>query len=128
MNRRGARGRATAPCWLTDAASCRGRCAGRRLGGLLCSLAQEHLSVRLITRDRAGTYTDGEDSGAPHTIQIADRWHLLRNVGAALEKVLARHHDTIKRAFSRQEEQHEQEHTPVAPTAVVISHAERIHQ
>lgn len=89
---------------------------------------KQHPSVRLITRDRAGTYADGEASGAPNAIQIADRWHLLRNVGAALETVLARHHDTIKRAFSRQQEEHKQEHTPVAPTPVVISHAERIHQ
>lgn len=89
---------------------------------------KRHPSVKLITGDRAGTYADGAAKGAPHAIQIADRWHLFRNLAAALEKGLARHHDTIKRAFSRQQEEHEQEHTPVAPTPVVISHAERIHQ
>ncbi len=89
---------------------------------------KQHQSVRLITRDRAGPYAAGAAKGAPHAIQIADRWHLLRHLGAALEKVLARHHDTIKRAFSRQQEEQEQEHTPVAPAPVVISHAERIHQ
>ena len=71
---------------------------------------------------------NGASKGAPHAIQIADRWHLLRNLGTALEKAMARHHDTIKRAFSRQQEQHEQESTPVTPAPVVISHAERIHQ
>ena len=86
---------------------------------------KQHKSVKLITRDRAGTFADGAAKGAPKAIQIADRWHILGNLGAALEKVLARHHDTIKRAFSRQQEQ---EHTPVAPAPVVISHAERIHQ
>jgi len=72
--------------------------------------------------------TDGAAKGAPKATQIADRWHLLRNLGAALEKVLARHHDSIKRAFSRQEEQPEPEYTPAVPAPVVISHAERIHQ
>ena len=89
---------------------------------------KQHKSVQLITRDRAGTYADGAAKGAPKATQIADRWHLLGNLGTALEKVLARHHDTIKRAFSRQQEQHEQEHTPAVPAPVVISHAERIHQ
>jgi len=89
---------------------------------------KQHKSVQLITRDRAGTYADGAAKGAPKATQIADRWHLLRNLGAALEKGLARHHDTIKRAFSRQEEQQEPEHTSAVPAPVIISHAERIHQ
>src|SRR6266702_2327532 len=89
---------------------------------------KQHKSVKLITRDRAGTFADGAAKGAPKATQIADRWHLLRNLGAALEKVLARHHDSIKRAFSRQEEQPEPEYTPAVPAPVVISHAERIHQ
>ncbi len=86
---------------------------------------KQHKSVKLITRDRAGTFADGAAKGAPKATQIADRWHLLRNLGAARDMVLARHHDTIKRAFSRQQEP---EHTPAVPAPVVISHAERIHQ
>ena len=89
---------------------------------------RQQKSVQLITRDRAGTYADGAAKGAPKATQIADRWHLLGNLGAALEKVLARHHDSIKRAFSRQEEQQEPEHTSAVPAPVIISHAERIHQ
>jgi transposase len=89
---------------------------------------KEHRSRQLITRDRAGTFADGAASGAPKAIQIADRWHILRNLSEALKKVLARHHDTIKRAFTPQQEQEEQEHTPAVPAPVVISHAERIHQ
>lgn len=48
-------------------------------------------------------------------------------MGAALEKVLARHHDTIKRAFTGQQKQQAPQSAP-ALSPVVISHAQRIHQ
>ena len=78
-----------------------------------------------ITRDRAGTFADGAAVGAPEALQIADRWHILRNLSEALKKVLARHHETIKRAFTPKPEQ--QDPSP-APAPVVISHDERIRQ
>lgn len=86
---------------------------------------KEHPGVELITRDRAGTFADGAALGAPKALQIADRWHLLRNLSEALKKVLARHHDSLKRAFTPQQEQ--QAPHP-APAPVVIAHAERIRQ
>ncbi len=84
-----------------------------------------HPGVELITRDRAGAFAGGAALGAPKALQITDRWHLLRNLSEALKKALARHRDTIKRAFTLQQEQ--QAPHP-APAPVVISHAERIHQ
>jgi transposase len=53
---------------------------------------QTHPSVEIVSRDRGTTYADGATRGAPQAIQIAHRWHLLHNLGEALEKVLARHH------------------------------------
>ncbi len=65
---------------------------------------QAHPSVEIISRDRGTTYADGATRGAPQALQIADRWHLLHNLGEALEKVLARHHADLKRAFTTGEE------------------------
>lgn len=63
-----------------------------------------HPSVEVISRDRGTTFADGANRGAPHALQIADRWHLLHNLGEALEKVLARHHAELKRALAPEEE------------------------
>jgi transposase len=67
---------------------------------------KEHPSVELISRDRGTTFADGATRGAPQALQIADRWHILHNVGEALEKVLARHHADVKRASAPSEEEH----------------------
>src|SRR6266700_3896460 len=112
MNGRGARGRAMAPCWLSLVRHAPIDVLEDASADSFAAWLKQHKSVKLITRDRAGTFADGAAKGAPKATQIADRWHILRNVGAALEKVLARHHDTIKRAFSRQQEP---EHTPAVP-------------
>ena len=66
---------------------------------------KEHPSVELISRDRGTTFADGANRGAPQAIQIADRWHIIHNLGEALEKVLARHHADLKRVFTPEEEQ-----------------------
>jgi transposase len=63
---------------------------------------QAHPSVEFISRDRGTTFADGATRGAPQALQIADRWHILHNVSEALEKVLARHHADLKRAYTSQ--------------------------
>ena len=66
---------------------------------------KEHPSVELISRDRGTTFADGANRGAPQALQIADRWHVIQNLGEALEKVLARHHANLNQAFTPEEKQ-----------------------
>jgi transposase len=62
---------------------------------------QEHPSVEVIARDRASIYAEALASGAPNTEQVADRWHLIQNVGTALQDLLA-HHTSGLREVARQ--------------------------
>ena len=49
---------------------------------------RRHPGVETIVRDRAEAYAEGARQGAPQARQVADRFHLLQNAGAALEEVL----------------------------------------
>jgi transposase len=49
---------------------------------------QQHPEVLTIARDRCGLYAEGAALGAPHSQQIADRFHLILNLSATMERVL----------------------------------------
>src|SRR5438132_3051002 len=51
-----------------------------------------HSEVEIVSRDRGAVYIDGATWGAPQAIQVADRWHLLSNLGDAVEEFLIRAH------------------------------------
>ena len=58
----------------------------------LANWLKEHPGVEEIVRDRGGNYAEGARAGAPDAVQIADRWHLLRNMVEALEKLFQQEH------------------------------------
>ncbi len=62
----------------------------------LTTWLQKHPGSESITRDRSDQYAKGATVGAPHAIQVADRWHLIRNWAEVVERVLKRHHVALR--------------------------------
>lgn len=52
---------------------------------------QAHPGIEIISRDRAQNYIEGITQGAPTAIQVADRWHLMKNWRETLEQLLTHH-------------------------------------
>jgi len=69
-----------------------------RTAAALATWLREHGQPAIICRDRGGDYAAGAREGAPDAVQVADRWHLLKNVGEALERVVGRHRGDVRQA------------------------------
>ncbi|MFD8813554.1 transposase [Streptomyces sp. NPDC059627] len=57
----------------------------------------EHPGAEIICRDRATAYTKAAREAAPHALEVADRWHLLQNLSAAVEKTCHQHRDCLRK-------------------------------
>ncbi len=62
-----------------------------RLAETVATWLQAHPEVSVVARDRAEAYGAGIRQGAPDATQVADRFHLMKNLADALEHVLSAH-------------------------------------
>ena len=70
-----------------------------------------HPGVEVVSRDRSAAYTQAATEGASQAEQVADRWHLLKNLREAVERVLERHSTVVNAALRATE-------TPTEPAQV----------
>ncbi len=66
-----------------------------RTADTLATWLQHHPGVEVISRDRAEASAEGATRGAPSAVQVADRFHLVKNLGDALLQVLTLHRTTL---------------------------------
>jgi len=108
---------------------------GQRYGTILCDLERRravdllpersaetlrgwlraHPEVEIISRDRADDYIKGATEGAPQAVQVADRWHLLRNLGDAMRRMVDRLGSKLRQAVRALQQAIAAEATPEAP-------------
>jgi transposase len=70
---------------------------------------RQQLDLMVVSRDRGGVYASAAAQGAPQATQCADRFHLLKNLGEAVEDLLAHH---LSASRKRQVEVTLEEQTP----------------
>ncbi len=61
-----------------------------RTADTVAAWLREHPSVETVSRDRAVGYANAAREGAPQAEQVANRWHLLKNLGESIEHFLRR--------------------------------------
>jgi transposase len=67
-----------------------------RQAATLSEWLREHPGIEVLSRDRAPAYAEAARKGAPRAAQVADRWHLMKNLVEALERCLLRDKQALK--------------------------------
>jgi transposase len=62
-----------------------------RESGTVAAWLRQHPGSEIVSRDRGGIYAQATRQAAPGAVQVADRWHLLRNLSEALKDALSPH-------------------------------------
>ena len=67
-----------------------------RQANTLAAWLKLHPGILAMSRDRAGEYALGAKQGTPEAIQIADRFHLTKNLSEVAERLLAHHRQSLR--------------------------------
>lgn len=56
--------------------------------------------IEVVCRDRAPFFAEGASTGASTAVQVADRFHLWRNLGETAERCVSRHRSCLRTPFT----------------------------
>ena len=61
----------------------------------------QHPTITVVCRDRSALYAEGIRRGAPHAVQVVDRFHLVKNLREAVEAFLHSQRPALQAAAAR---------------------------
>ena len=67
-----------------------------REAGTVENWLKKHPQIEIVSRDRYSNYAAGASKALPEAQQVAVRWHLIKNLGDAVKKVLERTQGTLQ--------------------------------
>lgn len=91
-----------------------------RCAETLAAWLEQYPGLQVVTRDRSTEYERAVAEGAPRAVEVLDRWHLLKNLREAAERVLEHNHgalSTVTLPPSPERNPCFSEHTPVPRAA-----------
>lgn len=71
-----------------------------REAGTLAEWLKKHPEIKTVSRDRYGPYALGVKKGAPNANQVADRFHLLMNLGEATKRIFQAKGKELREIFA----------------------------
>jgi transposase len=83
----------------------------------LATWLEAHPGIEVLSRDRSKAYRSAMTEGAPDAIQVADRFHLVKNLSDALEQAFGSYRRELKAA---EQSQHQDCVTKVPETTVLV--------
>jgi transposase len=91
----------------------------------LATWLTQHPEIEVLSRDRASVYAEAAREGAPQAKQVADRWHLLRNLGEAMERLTAQHATHLRQAAKQNQAAKPEAPVPPETSPARLPHAEQ---
>jgi len=74
---------------------------------------RDNPEIQVVSRDRSSTYASAASQAVPHAIQVADRFHLCKNLTEATQLLLSRCQAEIAAASHTEEPTHSESGKPV---------------
>ncbi|MFF7888252.1 ISL3 family transposase [Streptomyces sp. NPDC020794] len=95
----------------------------------LAAWLRDHVGAEVVCRDRASAYTRAVKEAAPDATEVADRWHLLRNLSLAVERVCHEHRACLQK-YAEQQQQAQPRHPTLdlVPTTLIVDRVRRRHE